>query len=298
MPITQNREIPRYYLYGDQGPDVELDFLHIEAIRERSGPNDWRIRPHSHPDHLQVLLVNEGGGTIQIEERTLAIEPPAIIVVPAGLVHQINFHPGTDGFVITAALSFHSAASANDPRFDAATAQAASYPLEETGLDVNGVKDAFAWLHREFIWSAPGRRMAITAQYIRVLVAVLRLRIGRANPVETTSRRDHDVMVRYRALLETHFKEERGLGFYVDALGVTRARLNAACKARTGKTASDLLHDRIVMEAKRYLVYTESSAAQVAHMTGFDDPAYFNRFFAKRVGMSPGRFRRKMQDPT
>jgi len=295
MAVDRQSEIPRYYLYGDQDAAVEMDFLHIEAIRERSGPNDWRIHPHSHPDHIQILLVREGGGTIRMEEQTLAIEPPAIIVIPAGVVHRIDFHAGTDGFVITAALSYLKMASMGDARLDVVTARPAVYALPGTGLDIAAVEDAFAWLHREFIWSAPGRRTAIMAQYMRVLVAVLRLGIAHDAASTVAPNRELDLLVRYRTLLEHHFKQQRGLGFYADALAVTRARLNAACKSRAGKTASELLHERIVTEAKRYLLYSESSIAQVAHMTGFDDPAYFNRFFAQRVGVSPGTFRRQMQ---
>lgn len=295
MADLRHAPIPRYYLYGDQDVDVELDFLHIEAIRERSGPNDWSIRPHSHPDHTQVLLVREGGGVIRMEDEVLSIDPPAVMVVPAGIVHQIDFHAGTDGFVMTAALGCLKTAAAGDPRLDTAVALPAVYPLEGTGLNIAAVEDTFAWLHREFVWSAPGRRTVIMAQCMRILVMILRLGITRDEAGSAAPTRDHDLTVRYRALLEVNFREQRNLDFYADTLAVTRARLNAACKGRTGKTASDLLHERIVIEAKRYLVYSESSVAQVAHMSGFDDPAYFNRFFAKRVGVSPGVFRKQAQ---
>ncbi len=295
MADLRQAPIPRYYLYGDQGVDVELDFLHIEAIRERSGPNDWRIRPHSHPDHTQVLLVREGGGVIRMEDETLAIDPPAVMVIPAGIVHQIDFHAGTDGFVVTAALGCLKTAAAGDPRLDAAAARPAVYPLEGTGLNIAAVDDTFAWLHREFIWSAPGRRTVIMAQCMRILVMILRLGIAHDDAGSAAPGRDHDLIVRYRALLEGNFREQRNLSFYAGALAVTRAKLNAACRNRAGKTASDLLHERIVIEAKRYLVYSESSVAQVAHMTGFDDPAYFNRFFTQRVGISPGAFRKQAQ---
>ncbi|MFT4149922.1 MAG: helix-turn-helix domain-containing protein [Paracoccaceae bacterium] len=285
--------IPNYYLYGDQGADVELDLPHIEPIRDRSGPNDWRIRPHAHPDHMQVLLVREGGGTIRIEDRALAIPAPGILVVPAGIVHQIDFDPGTDGFVVTAALGCVKAAAGGDVRLSDVAHRPAVYPMEGTGIDIPGVADTFVWLHREFIWSAPGRRTAIMAQYMRVLVAVLRLSVAHDDRVSAAPDRDYDLLLRYRAALEAHFRAERALTFYAGQLAVTPARLNAACKARAGKTASDLLYERIVIEAKRYLVYTESSVAQVAHLTGFDDPAYFNRFFTQRVGLSPGAFRKQ-----
>ncbi|MGV6875030.1 helix-turn-helix domain-containing protein [Pseudochelatococcus sp. B33] len=285
--------IPHYYLYGDQEADVELDFLHIEPIRDRSGPNDWRIRPHAHPDHMQVLLVRDGGGTIRLEERALPIPAPGVLVVPVGIVHQIDFTPGTDGFVVTAALGCLKAATAGDPRLATAAGRPAVYSLEGTGVSIPAVFDTFHWLHREFIWSAPGRRTAIIAQFMRILVVVLRLYVTHDDPGIAAPDRDYDLLVRYRALLETHFRSERSLSFYANALAVTPARLNTACKARAGKTASDLLYERVIIEAKRYLVYTESSVAQVAHLTGFDDPAYFNRFFAQRIGISPGAFRKQ-----
>lgn len=293
MAVHVMSEIPHYYLYGDQGADVELDFLHIEPIRDRSGPNDWRIRPHSHPDHMQVLLVKSGGGFIRMEERILPIPAPGILVIPAGIVHQIDFDLGTDGFVVTAALGCLKSAEAFDQRFASAAGQPAAYPLEGTGVNIPAVNDTFKWLHREFIWAAPGRRTAILAQYMRILVVVLRLYITHDGPGIAAPDRDYDLLVRYRALLEKHFRTERSLAFYAKDLAVTQARLNAACKARASNTAAGLLYERIIIEAKRYLVYTESSVAQVAHMTGFDDPAYFNRFFTQRVGLSPGAFRKQ-----
>jgi AraC family transcriptional regulator, transcriptional activator of pobA len=285
--------IPHYFLYGDQGADVELDFLHIEPLRDRSGPHDWRIRPHSHPDHMQVLLVRAGGGTIWLEDKVMSIPTPGMLVIPAGIVHQIDFEPGTDGYVVTAALGCLKLAAASDTRLIEVANHPAVYPLSSTGVSIPAVIDTFEWLHRDFIWSAPGRRTAIIAQYMRVLVVMLRLYITHDDPAIAAPDRDYDLLVRYRALLEEFFRSERSLSFYAGNLAVTPTRLNNACKARAGKTASDLLYERIVMEAKRYLVYTESSVAQIAHLTGFDDPAYFNRFFTQRVGLSPGAFRKQ-----
>lgn len=293
MAAPAEAGIPHYYLYGDQGADVELDLLHIEPILERSGPHDWSIRAHAHPDHLQVLLVREGGGRIRMEDRQLPIPAPALVVVPAGIVHQIDFDPGTDGFAVTAALGCLRMATLGDPRLAEVAERPAVHAVTGTGLDLAAVVDTFHWLHREFIWSAPGRRAAIMAQFTRILVVLLRLQVTHQDSGPAAPDRDYDLLVRYRALLEAHFRSQRALTFFAAELAVTPARLNAACKARSGKTASDLLYERIVIEAKRYLVYTENTVAQVAHLTGFDDPAYFNRFFTQRVGISPGAFRKQ-----
>lgn len=285
--------IARYYLYGDQGPDVEMDFLHIEPILDRSGPHDWTIRPHAHPDHAQVLMLTAGGGEIRIEDRTIPLHPPCVIVLPAGVVHEIRFARGTDGYVVTAAFAFLKAASASDARLFDAAMRPGVHPVGGTGVDPAACADTFRWLHREFVWSAPGRRAAILAHFIRLLVVVLRLSIAHDRPETAAPDRDYDLLMRYRSLLEAHFRTERAIGFYAGPLAVTPARLNAACKARSGRTASDLLYERLIIEAKRYLVYTEQSVAEVGHAVGFDDPAYFNRFFSRHVGASPGAFRQQ-----
>lgn len=286
------RPIPHYSLYGDPGADVELDLLHIEHIRDRSGPNDWRIRPHSHPDHMQVILVRAGGGAIRIEDRDLPIAAPALLYIPAGIVHQIDFHQGTDGYVLTAALGCVKTAAMSGARLPVDAGQGAVYPIRDPHLPIATVQAMFDDLHREFLWSEPGRRSAMMAHFMRILVVLLRLSVTGGDQANAAPDRDYDLVLRYRRLLEDHVLSHRPLSDYAADLAVTVARLNAACKARAGRTASTLLYDRLLAEAKRYLLYTESSVAQVAHLTGFDDPAYFNRFFAQRAGQPPGAFRK------
>ena len=285
--------IPRYYLYGDSGADVERDFLHVEPILTRSGPHGWRIQPHAHPDHAQIFLIHKGGGTVQFEDHSVEIPLPAVMVLPAGSVHQFAFQPGTDGYVVTAALGWLNTVTASDPGLREVLAQPAVLPLRDSGLHVPTVIDTFDWLLREFVWSAPGRRIAIMALYLRLLVILLRLRIAtQTEDLPPAPDRDQNLLVRYRGLIEEHFRHQRTPAFYADQLAVTVARLNAACKARAGRTASDLVHDRLMLEAKRLLLYTDHGIARIGNMIGFDDPAYFSRFFAARAGSSPASWRK------
>lgn len=285
--------IPRYYLYGDQHSDVELDFLHIEEIHERSGANNWIIGPHAHPQHIQVLLVTEGGGWIRMEEETYGISPMSLVVVPTSLVHEIRFEPGTDGQVITAAAAYLAAVAQGDPAILGALAVPAVYPLQSGDLRVDAVRDSFRWLLNEFIWSAPGRRQAIMAQTLRILVSVLRARSAVEHADVTRSdNRNLKLVNRFRDLLERHFRDEKGLSFYAGQMGVTVPRLNLACKDRCGRTASNLLYDRVIIEAKRYLLYTGMTVLEICHTLGFEDPAYFSRFFSQRAGSPPGQYRR------
>ena len=61
----------------------------------------------------------------------------------------------------------------------------------------------------------------------------------------------------------------------------------------TGKTPMRVLEERLVLEAKRNLTYTNMTIAQIAYYLGFTDPAYFSRFFSKLCNESPAAFRKR-----
>ena len=101
---------------------------------------------------------------------------------------------------------------------------------------------------------------------------------------------------RYRSLLELHFRRHQPIGFYADALGVTPDHLGRTCRATSGLGALDLLHERMLLEARRMLAYTPVPVTGVAQQLGFEDPGYFSRFFTRRAGLSPSAYRGSVAD--
>jgi AraC family transcriptional activator of pobA len=101
-----------------------------------------------------------------------------------------------------------------------------------------------------------------------------------------------DTLVRrYRALLEAHYRSPQALAFYADALDVTADHLSRICRRLTGESALDLLNGRRMLEARRLLAYTPMPVAEVARELGYEDPAYFTRFFTRHVGETPSGYR-------
>lgn len=288
--------IPSCFLYGDSAPDVELDFLHIERIPERSGRHDWTIPPHVHPDHLQILLVNHGGGLMRVEGEGFDIPPGSLVVVPAGLVHEFHFEPRTDGLVINAAMPFIGRLTGDAADMAAALTLPAVHPLDAPAGSHAHAAGLFEGMLQEYVASAPGRVRAIEGYLGLMLITLMRRhRAGQPDMRPLAQDRDYGLLCRYRAELEQHFRTQKGMDFYADRLGVTPQRLTQACRARTGRTGSELLHERLIVEAKRHLVYMARSVAEVGYELGFEDPAYFSRFFSRRVGMAPGEYRRTRQ---
>ena len=79
------------------------------------------------------------------------------------------------------------------------------------------------------------------------------------------------------------------------ALSITPTHLSRLVRTATGHAASHLILDRVIREARRNLVYTNLPVSTIAYALGFNDPAYFSRLFSGATGLSPRRFRDKIQ---
>lgn len=99
---------------------------------------------------------------------------------------------------------------------------------------------------------------------------------------------------RLQALIEGHFIELKLPSDYAQKMNVTPKHLNTLCKSALNKTVTDLIHERTVLEAKRYLAYTEKSIKQIATALGFNDLSYFMRFFKKMTKQTPDQFRKSV----
>ncbi|MBL6430691.1 MAG: helix-turn-helix domain-containing protein [Alphaproteobacteria bacterium] len=81
-------------------------------------------------------------------------------------------------------------------------------------------------------------------------------------------------------------------------LAVTAPHLSRVCRQARGRSASALIRDRQMLEARRLLAYTQIRVAEIAYELGYSDPAYFSRVFAAHTGLSPRAFRQGFTDRT
>jgi AraC family transcriptional activator of pobA len=93
--------------------------------------------------------------------------------------------------------------------------------------------------------------------------------------------------------VDRHFKTHRPVDFYANELGVSAAHLNALCRRLTGRSALQIVHERLLLQAKRSLIYTAMTISEVSDSLGFSEPAYFSRFFKRYTGLAPKEFRRQ-----
>lgn len=278
---------PAFYLYGEPHRTVDAQFVHIEALDDRSRPGGWRIRPHLHTDLGQLLHIADGGGMLTAEGGPLPFAAPCLLVVPSGVVHGFTFTPESRGTVVTLSARHLAGLTDRDAALAALFGSARALAL---GEDAGEAAALAARLLREHGWAAPGHRAAIDAGLLGLLVLALR-RSERAAAPPPGSGRQAALVARLRAHVEQHFRRRESVAAMAAALGTGAGTLTAACARAAGTSPLAMVDARAMLEAKRALVYANLSVAQVGYALGFGDPAYFSRFFARHAGCSPRAFR-------
>lgn len=284
-------KIPRFFLYGEADQDAGLHFLHVETIPARSILHDWYIAPHRHSNLFQLLLAIGGGGELRADSLTRDFTAPALVTVPPGVVHGYRFQPGTEGWVVTLSDSFASEIlGSRDAEIGPVMTEARLLPLEADDATTQSLQVQFAAIAEEFRHPALGSLAAIAAHLRLIFVAQARLRQADR---QAALARDADaaLFARFRALVEMHYREHRPVSVYAQELAVTEKRLTAACRRVVEKAPLDVIHARLLIEAKRNLLYTSMTIAEAGYALGFRDPAYFTRFFTRRAGMAPRQFK-------
>ena len=105
-----------------------------------------------------------------------------------------------------------------------------------------------------------------------------------------------DLLLKYKMLIEKRYKATRRVQEYAGQLGVSANYLNVLVRKYLGKSALNLINERVILEIKRRLLRTEKGVSEIAYELGFDGLSYFSRFFKRHTGMTPVVFREKMNE--
>ena len=120
-------------------------------------------------------------------------------------------------------------------------------------------------------------------------------RTGNRSEYENISfkkRRDMAIYYSFFSLMEQHYLEHYSVSQYAEQVGVCPKHLTEVCKTITGKSVKQVLKERLLLEAKRYLRYSKLSIKEISDRLNFNDYGYFSRFFKQAAYKSPSDFRR------
>lgn len=274
--------VPHYALYGDARDAPPEEFFHCETIAMRSRRYDWEIAPHLHPALSQMLFVARGGAKVLLGEARHDVAGPLLVCVPSGLVHGFRFSPRVVGFVVTASRDFLDSLGRLDGLRRQMSEAALHRPSPKLGRGLLQVGRQLLEAERE--------RFDGDAHRLHRTLAEAWLRLAIQPGLERYDRRG-SIAQRFQALVETNYRAHRPLAFYAGQLHCTVRTLSRQCDEAFGLSPLQLINRRLLFEARRLLRFTNARAGDVAAELGFEDPAYFSRFYRRVTGHSPSEER-------
>lgn len=285
---------PIFKLYGEAQAWSAADLLHCETIESRSRLHAWSIATHRHADLVQLLYVRQGRVALQLEDWHGALTGPSLVVLPVLCVHAFEFDPAVEGFVITLPVPQVERLKLRCQRAGQGLFQHATR-LSLAGDDAHWIDQLVAQLVSEYEGRKAGREVMLEALLDSLAIWLLRQQTRAV--ASALPRRAEQHLGRFLALVEQHYRAHWSLGRYAAALGISGAHLNALCRQLAGASALEIVHQRLLLEARRNLSFTQASVADIAEALGFTDPAYFARFFRRGTGQSPLSYRRRATAP-
>ncbi|KPL66811.1 hypothetical protein SZ64_01045 [Erythrobacter sp. SG61-1L] len=292
--MESDGDLARYGLYGEHEGPPAPEFLHIEPISARASLYEWEISAHSHSTLHQIILLDEGTGTLHADEEAVPLAPHSLIAIPSQCIHSLQFAPGSEGWVLSFAVEM-----LHDPRLgQSAQTNALARPTASRARLPSGGSDLarLRWIMEAI---AADLAAATSGGLSKVLVAEFGLLLaasdallaqGQARPALT---RQEALARGFRRLVDKGFDRDWPVSHYARELGSSEPTLNRACRVVFGKAPGEVIQARLLLEAMRYLTYSNGSISQIAGRLGFSDPAYFARFFKSKAGVTASEFRRQ-----
>ncbi|MDQ2804990.1 MAG: AraC family transcriptional regulator [Pseudomonadota bacterium] len=251
----------------------------------------WVIEPAA---RCHLFLLQSGRAALAWPQQPeVEITAPAMLWLPHRVRGTLQIMAGGDGFGASVALEFMQRTVGDAaltvhlrPLLDQVVLAGPDTLVPQLGL----LSGSFAALVEESHGTRPAAT-AMTGLHLAILLLLL-WRCSGVHQAGSPRGAGATTAQRFRQLVELHYREGLCIDEFASRLGVTRAHLHDACLRTTGRTPLVLLHDRLLAEARTRLEQTDLPVEQVGYGIGFHDPSYFNRFFKRLTGQSPGAYRR------
>ncbi len=292
-------KIPVYELPFNEKEKFEFKIYRVQGSRisRKDYPHETEM-PHKHK-YYEMCFFTGGGGEHEIDFITHSIKPPSIHFLRPGQVHLIRRGEAYKGYLVIFSEEFFNLRFQNMEIIP-------GYPLVsqlENGPILNLSEEQYLQFHQLIINieneigdDAPDVEEIIIA-YLKIFFLKLRQNFIKLVSIENEAAgQNRKIVYEFNQLVDKYYNQIHHVKDFAELMGESPVQLNRAIKEVTGKTASEIIIERLILEAKRLLIYSDLSNKEVAYKLNYEDPSYFARIFRKKTGCTPSGFRTKMND--
>jgi AraC-like DNA-binding protein len=250
-------------------------------------------KPHRH-NYYSVIWSLSAKGKHIIDFKEYPILPNYIFFVSPEQVHQVITDPEPTGYVILFTPEF---LEKNSIRKDFIANLKLFQPSDETPPLM--LSDTMAETLKTFAQQMFSAFHTRDDLFLETIGAYLKLFLiecnGHCSLTPGTNTQSIEVgktlVKKFKGVVEKHFMKWHQVKEYADTLNVTPNYLNEVIKSSINISAKDFIQNRLILEAKRMLVFTEKNGKEIGFALGFEDPSHFSKFFKSNTGQSLQEFK-------
>ena len=275
--------------------EISFDIKRMEDIYElmKGQPDE----PHRH-DYYIVLIVKHAKGKHIIDFNEFTLSGKQLYFVSPGQVHQILEEEQSFGYAITFSqqfLAYNYIEKSFVKNLYLFQENGFSPPLE---MDEKSIEKAFQ-IAEEMIQrndeEGQWKNESLGA-WLKLLLILAHESCNLFPEKHTQIIQAGNVLLKdFKELLDQKYSVWHKVGDYADVLNVSSDYLSTSISNLTGKNAKSHIQNRILLAAKRMLLFSDFSTKEIAYELGFSEPANFSQFFKKMTQLSPSAFKKQYQ---
>lgn len=246
--------------------------------------------PHKH-DFFQLVFLFKGKGSHEIDFVKHVAKAGDVYIIKPGQVHKWILDKNTQGCIVEFYLESLQLDSLEQDIFHSLYESA---DLLRAHDNVSFFKNLCDQMRGEFQENKTGYQSVLKSLLNVMMVSLYRLD-GPSDKLvaskKVSAKRSNAFIWELESLIETHFTEHHEVEFYAQKLKLSPKALTMRVLRLLDKSARDLIQERCLLEARRYLGYSNLSIAEISQRLGYEDANYFTRFFRMKTGVTPGQFR-------
>jgi len=276
-------------IQSEQSGDIDFKICGVNFDKARE------IEEDIDPGLFNVIWIKEGSGIYSIDFKSYDFDSGLMFFLTPQQIFRVNSEKIVKGYRLSFSQDFYcvetraAESSCNGLLFN----NVYETPfIKLSGKESRYFEDLLEHIFEEFNEPDVDHEHLVDAYLKLFLIKATRIKAkGIDLSSKAESKQENTITSNFSTLVEKHFKEVHSITDYADLLNISPKALSKQLKSSKNRTPSDIIRDRIILEAKRDLFYSDKSIKEIGYGLGFNDPAYFNRFFTKSTDMPPKRFR-------
>lgn len=251
--------------------------------------------PHRHT-YYEILFIEQGQGFHEIDFQTYPIQGAGLHFLMPGQVHLLTLHGPCQGYIIAFSedyFSFYNPDSqglASFPFFRSKQRQAVVALVENDRKYFHNVLENMVNDHL----TAEADRI-LTGKYLGILLQKGAFLAKKNETEQVPSFSLPELVTQFKELADKQYQSLHDVQSYASTLNVSADYLSKSVKKHLGVSAGEYIQAKLLMEAKRLLVFTPLSSKEIAYTLQIEDPSYFGRLFKRKTGLTPKEYRQSVR---